>query len=319
MKDLSPVARTLLESARDAGAPSAAAKARVEQALAVRLASPLGAGAVAGAGKAALGASMTMKGLVVAGLAGVVTLAGLELATEGPTASKSQTSVASHEAKQDVANSGHPPAPPVVQAAATADALPIEPPREAAQGADLDERARQAESSRWSRSDVAADPMGGVPQTSAPEGERRGAQRASSPARLADFGASASEHMAELEQTAVERERAAMRPYETEPFSQDTKRRNRPAAKTELLAAETQGLRAIQRALREGNGQLALELISADGTQYAKGVLHQERAAARIQALCLLGRTDAAQTEAATFEEKWPRSPLLARVRSACR
>lgn len=85
------------------------------------------------------------------------------------------------------------------------------------------------------------------------------------------------------------------------------------------LEAEARQLRRVQRALRSGDGRRALHLLREAAEEFRDGALHQERAAARIQALCLIGSEQAAHAEATAFERRWPRSPLLARVRSACR
>src|SRR5690606_36786244 len=99
----------------------------------------------------------------------------------------------------------------------------------------------------------------------------------------------------------------------------DTVQPPKPSEPSDPLTRETQGMREIQRALRGGDGQRALELIADDAARFSKGVLHQERAAARIQALCLVGRAATARSEAADVVSRSPRSPLLAKVRSTCR
>jgi hypothetical protein len=84
------------------------------------------------------------------------------------------------------------------------------------------------------------------------------------------------------------------------------------------LDAETQGLRAAQRALRNGDSAQALALLADQDTRYARGSLHQERAAARVLALCQSGRANEARVEARHFEARWPRSPLLAKIKRSC-
>jgi len=89
------------------------------------------------------------------------------------------------------------------------------------------------------------------------------------------------------------------------------------AAGADTLAAETQRLREVHGALQGGDPQKALALLDekaeAEGEQ-----LRAERAAARVLALCHLGRIEEANAEASKFLEKNPRSPLAARVRKAC-
>jgi hypothetical protein len=91
------------------------------------------------------------------------------------------------------------------------------------------------------------------------------------------------------------------------------------AARPDPLRAETEALRAAQQALRSGDAAQALELLRDQDRTYARGALHEERAAARVLALCHQGSVEAARAEARRFAERWPRSALKARVLSACR
>jgi hypothetical protein len=85
------------------------------------------------------------------------------------------------------------------------------------------------------------------------------------------------------------------------------------------LRAETAALRSAQRAIRSGDPERALGLIREQDATYRGGALAQERAAARIFALCDLGRTEEARAEIRRFGRQWPRSPLLSRIQSgAC-
>jgi hypothetical protein len=86
----------------------------------------------------------------------------------------------------------------------------------------------------------------------------------------------------------------------------------------DLLREETAELRRAQQALRTGNSELALKLLSQQDQTFSRGVLQQERSAARVLALCQSGNKDLARTEAERFEQRWPRSALVARVRSSC-
>jgi hypothetical protein len=91
-----------------------------------------------------------------------------------------------------------------------------------------------------------------------------------------------------------------------------------PTPTPDLLKAETAALREAQQALRTGDPGRALSLISQQNSRFSEGLLQQERAAARIMALCQLGRTAEARAEVVEFASRWPKSPLLARVRNAC-
>jgi outer membrane protein assembly factor BamD (BamD/ComL family) len=89
-----------------------------------------------------------------------------------------------------------------------------------------------------------------------------------------------------------------------------------PPSDVDPLQAETAALRSAQRAIRSGDPERALALIREQDATYRRGALAQERAAARIFALCDLGRTEEARTETRRFARQWPRSPLLSRIQS---
>lgn len=84
------------------------------------------------------------------------------------------------------------------------------------------------------------------------------------------------------------------------------------------LLAETQRLREAHGALREGDPEKALALLSEQAAEDEGQKLREERAAARVLALCKLGRVDEARAEAEAFLNQNPRSPLADRVRKAC-
>jgi hypothetical protein len=92
-----------------------------------------------------------------------------------------------------------------------------------------------------------------------------------------------------------------------------------PAATADSLAAEARALEDVQQALRNGDVERALALLDEQDARYRTGTLEEERAAARVLALCQGGLSGRARDAAARFERRWPRSTLMARVRSACR
>jgi hypothetical protein len=294
MKELTPTARRLLASAREAGAPDAAARLRVGQALMDQIA--IGAGAGAAAGERAIALSTTtlstaVKGALVVGFSGAALWGGWQLTVSdeseslqpgratiaAPVARAAALAVATASPKQEAEQV-------VSEPALTA--------REAASSAAL-------ESPRTALSLPAASPSPvNAPAPVAEVGEPQSRAAFSVPrARQADS-------------TGVE--------PSVDPSPERTRAPNRVAA-ADTLAEEAQGLRAIQQALRSGDGKEALQRIQGDSERFAGGVLHQERAAARVQALCLIGSVDAARDAAQTFERHWPRSSLLARVRATCR
>lgn len=84
------------------------------------------------------------------------------------------------------------------------------------------------------------------------------------------------------------------------------------------LAVEIRRLREVHGALKDGDPNRALALLDENSAASAQGELREERAAARVLALCKLGRTAEATSEAARFLRESPRSPLADRVRASC-
>jgi len=84
------------------------------------------------------------------------------------------------------------------------------------------------------------------------------------------------------------------------------------------VAGEIALLNEAQRALASGQADRALQLLDRHARDFPRGGLTEERAAARIIALCALGRVTAAREETAEFVRQSPESPLVDRVRAAC-
>lgn len=87
---------------------------------------------------------------------------------------------------------------------------------------------------------------------------------------------------------------------------------------TDPLQDEVSAFRTVQQSMAAGDARRALSLVTEQNHRFSTGALQQERAAARVFALCTLGRNSEARSEARAFEQRWPRSPMLARVRRAC-
>jgi RNA polymerase sigma factor (sigma-70 family) len=62
----------------------------------------------------------------------------------------------------------------------------------------------------------------------------------------------------------------------------------------------------------------SLRLLDELSARYPGGVLHEERSAARVLALCAAGRKVEARAEASRFLEQNPRSVQVDRVRASC-
>jgi hypothetical protein len=84
------------------------------------------------------------------------------------------------------------------------------------------------------------------------------------------------------------------------------------------LEDEASGLAAVQRALRDGHPEQALRLVEAQQRSFKGGALDEERAAARVLALCDAGRRAEARQAAARFLTTHPSSPIAARVSARC-
>jgi hypothetical protein len=90
------------------------------------------------------------------------------------------------------------------------------------------------------------------------------------------------------------------------------------ALASDSLAEEVRMLRSARAALDRGDPMQALRLVDAHETRFHRGTLYEERLAARVLALCALGRADAARAAAQELEHAAPRSPHLPRVRASC-
>src|SRR5262249_2106870 len=91
-----------------------------------------------------------------------------------------------------------------------------------------------------------------------------------------------------------------------------------PGTDDDTLAAETRRLREAHGALQGGDPAKALAMLDAQSAAFQNGQLREERGAARVLALCRLGRMEEGKGAATRFLAEYPRSPLADRVRSAC-
>ncbi len=100
------------------------------------------------------------------------------------------------------------------------------------------------------------------------------------------------------------------------PASARAARRNVPRQAAPSLRAELELLRRVQAALQRDNGETALRELDAHVT--SDRTLLAERRAARILALCRLGRVQAARFARAEFEREHPDSIQREAVENAC-
>jgi hypothetical protein len=91
-----------------------------------------------------------------------------------------------------------------------------------------------------------------------------------------------------------------------------------PSPAPPSLEDEVRGVRAVERALREGSPSLALALLTELDRTVPDGRLVEERAATGAIARCALGRVPFGVDLAAEFGDRYPESAYLKRVRQSC-
>jgi hypothetical protein len=84
------------------------------------------------------------------------------------------------------------------------------------------------------------------------------------------------------------------------------------------LAQEVAILSRASTELHAGRPAAALAALADHQNKFPNGVLIEERRAARVQALCALGRNQEAKAELVQLARIAPNSPHAARVRKAC-
>jgi hypothetical protein len=82
---------------------------------------------------------------------------------------------------------------------------------------------------------------------------------------------------------------------------------------------ESRALAEVKRALVRADAARALALLAEQDKQFSHGALREERAAARVLALCAAGEGNAAREHAERFAKRYPTSLLRARTDAACR
>ena len=91
-----------------------------------------------------------------------------------------------------------------------------------------------------------------------------------------------------------------------------------PIALDSALDHEIALLSVARSSLREGNPSAALTVLHDAAQRFPNGPLAEDRAAETVFALCALGRSSEARTEAARLLADHPRSPHAAAVRESC-
>jgi hypothetical protein len=91
------------------------------------------------------------------------------------------------------------------------------------------------------------------------------------------------------------------------------------AAMRDGLSDEVAILSRAETELHAGRFESALKALDEHERRFPRGALTEERTAARIQALCALGRTAEADAQLARLARSTPHSPHEERARQACR
>lgn len=84
------------------------------------------------------------------------------------------------------------------------------------------------------------------------------------------------------------------------------------------LSEEATLLERAQRALAAREPGVALETLAEHERRFPRGALAEEREAAKVLALCALGRVNEARALARAFVNASPRSVLVPRVEHSC-
>lgn len=101
------------------------------------------------------------------------------------------------------------------------------------------------------------------------------------------------------------------------PTRSNRRARRAPSSKGDLLA-ETQLLRRANRALSAGRHKAALAAVAEYRRKFPRGTLRQELAATEVMALCGQGSASRARALHGKFKRRYPKSPHLSRIASAC-
>jgi hypothetical protein len=89
-------------------------------------------------------------------------------------------------------------------------------------------------------------------------------------------------------------------------------------APVDSLPAEVRLLSRAEQQLNAGFAEDALKTLAEHERRFPNGALAEERLAARVQALCALGRSAEARKDLARLGRAYPQSPHLERARRSC-
>lgn len=297
MTELSPDAKKLFETAREAFSPDEARLHALHSALQARLAAP------SATATAATKVALLTKTTALIGL-GLVTAAVISVKTFAPQAVPQAVSQAPvHVSAPIVTTSSlstraaQPPAAEEVAAAATpsASATAVAP---------------SAMPTRVLEPTVAAAVV--VPKLSVARATVQ------SPTRVTPRAQTTSR---EAPPTTAIVARAPEMPIATEretPTPEPAVREQPIAPRADNLADELALMQRAHAALERGDAAAALGVLDQHEERFSRGILTQERIATRALALCSVGRTAEARSAARGLLRLAPRSPHLVRLRASC-
>jgi hypothetical protein len=282
MSDLSPQARALLEASAEGDDPSAADRARIRSALALRI----GTGALVGGGiatasssvGAAVIAAKVVKALVVMGLvfgAGALPWGDAERQDETVAVTTPAGGFVEREAFE------HEPPPRVAPTAAAFAEDPV---------VELEAVDAMA-------------PAPAAPLASAPVASVAGTSTNGTSTNGTSPGATSTGATSTRATARASGATGAEEPTAQEPSAED-------------LDAETALLRRARVAIRNGDVGAALAILAQHAGEFPKGQLRNEREALRVLALCRAGKTAEAKEAATPFLAG--NSPLAVRIRESC-
>jgi hypothetical protein len=288
MNDLGAEARSILDAGRDGDEPAPGDRARIRGAVLRAIAAGGASGAVTIAGEAAAGAKVA--GGLTTGWKVFLCIAALGAVGGGAAGARHVLAAA----PPNTSPSASPVAAPPAQTAAVvttnvgaASTSPAPAPSPAVGDAEpaADPPARAAAAPRVNPTPIVV--------ARAPQRDPVASPPIEAPAAI--------ERTAAIEATAAAPPTAPAPPA---PADADT------------LIDETRRLRDAHAAMKGGDPSRALSLLEEQSAVGPK--LREERAAARVLALCQLGRVDEAKAAAGRFLAESPRSPLADRVRASC-
>jgi hypothetical protein len=112
----------------------------------------------------------------------------------------------------------------------------------------------------------------------------------------------------------------ANEPARSEPASSSPRSgaRSTTGAASDSLAEEVRLLSRAERQLNDGLGEDALATLGEHERRFPRGALAEERMAARVEALCALGRIAEARTSLGRLARAFPKSGHLDSARRFC-